>query len=381
MAGRDKGAAKVVKEKLDELKRHLGQEALASDWAQKAQQILQASHLNIADAMAWQRDAAKAGAPLSREPLTSLKLQLAEVVKGVEDLQHQVMVQREAAVLLAQRIEVLSTKPIHEAQAGQTGLQSDVSQWDAQAQQLSGNAMWSSVEAKYPVQLGAAQSQLQAVWQGFSAALTQALQAQTDAAAVMPSVPVWADEIRRLRGEALAVSPASSPAMAAGLGSAPAESAKEAKPAKPKMDAAQRQALRELAHKAVTEVLEALEKETSENQGAATADTANALRASLKAHGKNLDTALDERIHQALIGAGDTEGWQRWLADQVRQDLVTQAESLLDAEKAPTVGAGKCKTGCANCARVGSKPTKVGCPTTPFGNALTGLATKPTRPC
>ncbi len=338
MAGRDKGAAKVVKEKLDELKRLLGQEALAGDWAQKAQQILQASRLNIADAMAWQRDAAKAGAPLSREPLASLKLQLAEVVKGVEDLQHQVMVQREAAVLLAQRIEVLSTKPIHEAQAGQVGLQSDVSQWDAQAQQLTSNAMWSSVEAKYPGQLDAAQSQLQAVWQGFSAALLQALQAQTDAAAAMPSVPVWADEIRRLRGEALAAAPVATQAKP---GLAPAETAKEAKPAKPKMDAAQRQALRDLAQKAVTDMLEALEKETSENPGAATSDAANALRVALKAHGKNLDTALDERIHLALIGAGDSEGWQRWQADQVRQDLVAQAESLLDAEKVPTVGGRK----------------------------------------
>ena len=67
--------------------------------------------------MAWQRDAAKAGAPLSREPLATLKAQLADRVKGIEDLQHRVQVQREAAVLLAQRIEVLSTKSWRDAQA------------------------------------------------------------------------------------------------------------------------------------------------------------------------------------------------------------------------------------------------------------------------
>ena len=49
----------------------------------------------------WQRDAAKAGAPLSREPLAALKLAVAERVRGIEDLQHRVQVQREAAVLLA----------------------------------------------------------------------------------------------------------------------------------------------------------------------------------------------------------------------------------------------------------------------------------------
>ncbi len=248
MASRDKGAAKLLKEKLDELKRLQGQDALASDWAHKAEQMLQAPRLNIGDAMAWQRDAAKAGAPLSREPLASLKLRLAEVVKGVEDLQHQVMVQREAAVLLAQRIEVLSTKPMTEAQAALSALQADVAQWQAQAAQLSANPVWPSVDLKFPAQLDAASSQLQAVWQGFSAALAQALQAQSDAAAALPPVPVWADEIRRLRGEVVAE--AQTPAAS--------EPAKEPKLAKPKMDAAQRQAMREQALSAVTPVLEAL---------------------------------------------------------------------------------------------------------------------------
>jgi hypothetical protein len=339
MASRDKGAAKLLKEKLDELKRQHGQDALASDWAQKAEQMLQAPRLNIGDAMAWQRDAAKAGAPLSREPLASLKLRLAEVVKGVEDLQHQVMVQREAAVLLAQRIEVLSTKPMAEAQAGLGGVEADVSQWQAQAGQLGTNPVWPSVDLKFPAQLEAAQSQLNAVWQGFSAALEIAQQAQADATAALPSVPVWADEIRRLRGEVVAE--VQSAAAAAAAGAANSDAAKEPKPAKPKMDAAQRQALREQALKAVTEVLESLEKQITESAGAPLPEGTNALRAALKTHAKNLDTTLDERVHKALTAAGDAEGWQRWLADQVRQTLVAQAEGLLDAEKVPTVGGRK----------------------------------------
>ena len=339
MSTRDKGAAKILKEKLDELKRLHGQDALASDWAQKAEQLLQAPRLNIADAMAWQRDAAKAGAPLSREPLASLKARLAEVVKGVEDLQHLVMVLREAAVLIAQRIEVLSTKPIAEAQAGLTGLQSDVTQWQNQAQQLTTNAVWASVDMKFPAQLDTALSQLNAVWDGFSAALTLAQQAQADAALALPSVPVWADEIRRLRGEVVTEVPTAAAASGAATGAGAGESGKEPKVAKPKMDAAQRQALREQANKAVTEVLEALEKQIAEAQ--IPADAAATLHAVLKTHGKNLDTTLDERVHNALTASGDSEGWQRWRADQVRQDLVAQAESLLDAEKAPSVGGRK----------------------------------------
>ncbi len=332
MSTRDKGVAKILKEKLDEIKRAQGQDALASDWAAKAEALLQAQRLNIGDAMAWQRDAAKAGAPLSREPLASLKIRLAEVVKGVEDLQHQVMVQRESAVLLAQRIEVLSTKSIAEAVLGQAGVQADVGQWQTQADQLTSNAVWASVDAKYPNQLDAARSQLQAVWEGFSSALALAQQAQADAAAALPPVPVWADEVRRLRGEVVA-----EVAVAPGA----AEPAKEAKVAKPKMDPAQRQALRETANKAVTELIEPMEKTMAEADGKPTPEAGEALRAALKLHGKNLDTSLDERVHNALVAAGDAEGWQRWLADQVRQALVAKAEALLGVDKTPAMGGRK----------------------------------------
>jgi hypothetical protein len=335
LSGRDKGVAKLLKEKLEEIKRLHGQEALATEWAQKANDLLQSTRLNIADALAWQRDAAKAGAPLSREPLAGLKQRLTEVVKGVEDLQHQVMVQREAAVLLAQRIEVLSTKSLAEALGGQNGLQADVDQWRNQAQALTQSNVWPSVDLKYPPQLDAAGKQLQAVWEGFSAAAAVAALAQTDASADLPPVPVWADEIRRLRGEL------TQQVASAVESTKPAKAEHAEKPVKPKIDPAQRQALREQAMAAVTEVLEALEKQLAEAQDTSPADAAAALRNVLKIHGKQLDTSLDERLHKALTAGGDAQGWQRWLADQVRTDLVTQAEALLDANKTPTVGGRK----------------------------------------
>ena len=336
LTSRDKGVAKILKEKLDEIKRTHGQEALATEWAQKAEQLLQAPRLNIADALGWQRDAAKAGAPLSREPLAGLKQRLTEVVKGVEDLQHQVMVQREAAVLLAQRIEVLSTKPLSEALGGQTGLQADVLQWQHQANALTKNPVWPSVDLKFPSQLEAAGKQLQAVWDGFSAAAASAALARADATAALPPVPVWSDEIRRMRGEMTA-----SPAVEAVKLEKTEKTEKTEKAVKPKMDPAQRQALRDQATQAVTLVLEALEKQITESEGAPLPEATTMLRSELKTHGKHLDTHLDERLHKALTAAGDTEGWQRWVADQVRTKLVNQAEALLDADKAPTVGGRK----------------------------------------
>jgi ATP-dependent RNA helicase SUPV3L1/SUV3 len=328
MSARDKGAAKVLKERLDELKRNREQEELVAQWALKAEQLLSGARLNIADALAWQRDAAKAGAPLSREPLTGLKNRLADVVRRVEDLQHQVMVQREAAVLLAQRVEVLSTKTLQEAHAAREALQTDVQAWVAQATQLIQDSAWPSVDLKFPPQLEASRSQLQAVWEGFDAALKQADAALQQADAPLPSVPVWADEIRVLRGQAPA-------AAAATAEPAPVRSAK------PKMDPAERQALREQATQAVLQELEALEKEVAEGHGKASAGAATALRNALKTHGRHLDPALDARVHQALTAAGELEGWQRWRADQLRQELLTKAEALLGADKTPAMGGRK----------------------------------------
>jgi ATP-dependent RNA helicase SUPV3L1/SUV3 len=324
---RDKGAAKVLKEKMDELKRSQGQDVLAAEWAERATAMLHASRLNIADAMAWQRDAAKAGAPLSREPLASLKTQLAEKVKAVEDLQHQVMVQRETAVLLAQRIEVLSTKSLKEADAANEVLQADVSQWLQQAHALTEDAAWQSVDLKFPPQLDASRHQLNSVWQAFEGALSQAKAARDDEAQALPSVPVWAEEIRVARGgQPVAVAPAEG-ATAGSQETHTSPSGADAKPAKTpkvsitKMDPAQRQALREAANQVVTGALTLLAEESNE---------ANlmALRQTLKDHGRNMDTNMDAKVHEALIAAGDADGWQRHVADQKRLALVLKAEAL-----------------------------------------------------
>ena len=203
MSHRDKGAAKVLREKLDELRRSKDQDALIVEWTAKGEALRDAPHINLADAMGWQRDAAKAGAPLSREPLAGLKTALAERVKAIEDLQHQTQVQREAAVLLAQRIEVLSTKPWQDALAQRDALQADLDRWVAQAQALAADAQWSSVDAKFASALQTSTQQVQAVWTAFCEALSLTQAAAADAAAPLPAVPAWSDQIRVARGEVL----------------------------------------------------------------------------------------------------------------------------------------------------------------------------------
>jgi hypothetical protein len=254
--------------------------------------------------MAWQRDAAKAGAPLSREPLQSLKGQLAERVKAIEDLQHKAQVYREASVLMTQRIEVLSTKPLSDAVAQREGLQADWLRWQTDAQALMVAPDWASVDAKFPPMLQSGEAQLKAVWEAFQAALTQAELAAADATLPLPPVPAWADQIRAQRGQDVPVA-------------APA-------PQRPKVDPAQRAS----AQAAVQTVLQVLEQELSLGHGKASAGAAQALRQALKEHGRWIEKKLQHHADQVLLAAGELEGWQRWRADQLRTELVQKAEAL-----------------------------------------------------
>jgi len=317
MSARDKGAARAVRERLDEIRRASTQQAIAAEWAEKAENLLALPKLNIADALAWQRDAAKAGAPLSREPLAALKNQLAARIKTIEDLQHRVQVQREVAVLLTQRIEVLSTKPWRDAQAALEGLGVDVQRWREQAGEIVNDATWPSVEARFPSQLEAAQTQLQVVWEAFQSALAQTAAAAEDAQLPLPPVPVWADELRTARG-------------------LPSEAAAAA-PAKPKIDPRQQ----EQAMQTVGKALATLEQETAEGHGKASMGAAAALRSVLKVHGQWIDDALEARVHAALVAAGELQGWQRWSADQIREDLLARAEALLPRPEGQAMGGRK----------------------------------------
>ena len=309
LANRDKGAAKPLKEKLDELKRSKGQVAIAAEWADKANALLALAKLNLADALAWQRDAAKAGAPLSKEPLASVKVKLAERVKTIEDLQHRTQVQREAAVLIAQRIEVLSIKPWRDAHAALESLTPDVAHWQTQADEIANDTNWASVDAKFPPLLDASRGQLLAVWEAFKAAIAVTTRAADDGAAPLPAVPVWADELRAARGV-----PATAP---------------DARPTKAKIDPTVLKDMREKAASIVQAAVARLEHEVGEGHGKATPKVAADLRMALQQNVRNIDSKLEAAAHAALTAAGELEGWQRWRADQIREELVGKAEALL----------------------------------------------------
>ena len=90
-----------------------------------------------------------------------------------------------------------------------------------------------------------------------------------------------------------------------------------------------REEQRQRAAAAVTPVLEKVEQEVGEGHGKASAGAAAALRNAFKDHARHLDAALEARVHAALGAAGELEGWQRWRADQLREELVAKAEALL----------------------------------------------------
>ena len=310
MSARDKGAAKPLREKLDDIKRTKAQDLLAQEWTDKAQGLLQASQFKVADAMAWQRDAAKAGAALSREPLAGLRQALAERIKHVAELEHRAQVQRETALLLIQRIEMLSTKSWQEALEQQAALQADLKRLHDEFAALQADQHWHSVDPKYPTLVVETTQHFPLVWEAFAAALQQTQAAAVDASLPLPAVPAWADQLRQSRGD-----------------SAPLPVTVQIKP-KPEAPQASHIALQ------VPDMLQQLEKEVALGHSKAMSAAAAQLRAALKTKGLQLEAALSEKVQTALAAAGELEGWQRKHADEIRLQLVTKAEALLQAPPA-----------------------------------------------
>ena len=89
------------------------------------------------------------------------------------------------------------------------------------------------------------------------------------------------------------------------------------------------------------EVLAKLELEISEGHGKASAGAANALRGALKEFGRLIGDKLENQAHAALAAAGELEGWQRWRADQLREELVAKAEGLLKRDPGHELGGRK----------------------------------------
>jgi hypothetical protein len=304
-----------LREKLDELKRTKTQDSLAQEWADKAQSLLQAHQFKVADAMAWQRDAAKAGAPLSREPLAGLRQALTERIKHVDELEHRAQVQRETALLLTQRIEVLSTKSWQEALDQQVTLQADLKRLHDEFEALQSDAHWSSVDPKYPSLVIETSKHIPLVWDAFSAALAQTQAAAQDSNLPLPAVPAWADQLRQSRGESVAAAPVA-PAIKAKTDAAPQAS--------------------QVALEVPSMLLQ-LEKEVALGHSKAMSSAASLLRAALKTKGLHLDTELAQQVQTTLAAAAELEGWQRKHADEIRLQLVTKAEALLQPPaSAPT---------------------------------------------
>lgn len=309
---RDKGAAKPIKERLDEARRVEHQDTQNAIWAEKAQALLDQQRLKLADALAWQRDAARAGAALAKEPLASLKQSLAARAKQIEDLERRMQIHRETALLLAQRTEVLSTKSWTVAQQSHDALQRDIGAWVAQKESLVQEDIAQPIEPRHVTALSASGEQLRAVWQAFDEALVQARVAADDANAPLPAVPVWADELlaeRQTKGEALVAH-----------------------------DSSRVSAARE----ALGGAIGALEKELEEGHGKASSQAAQELRSKLAEFGLAAGAVLRGKAQAALHAASEMEGWQRWRADQIREKLLEQASALASPPAdAPPMGGRK----------------------------------------
>jgi hypothetical protein len=84
------------------------------------------------------------------------------------------------------------------------------------------------VDAKFASALQTSTQQVQAVWTAFGEALTLTQAAAADAAAPLPAVPAWSDQIRVARGEVLPQ--AAAPVKAAKPAAAGVDATRKVKP-------------------------------------------------------------------------------------------------------------------------------------------------------
>jgi ATP-dependent RNA helicase SUPV3L1/SUV3 len=300
---RDKGAAKHIRAQLDEIRRTKNQESATLEWQNKAEKILSQPKFNMADGLAWLRDAPKVNISLAQEPFLTLKNQLGQSIKGIEDVQRRVQVQAEAAVLLAQRVEVLSAKPWRTALNLKDGLHQDVLRWKSQAESITNDQHWINIGVKFPNLLESSKVQLLLVFDAFQATLTQAQEASEDLKKPLPSVPVWAEEIVAAR---TSLNPNDSASLVAPNNS---------------NNVTTNAVLRNL--------LQQLDLDMSQGHSKATSSSAHNLRLAFKEHSRAIDDTLRAQISASLDQASKLSDWQRWRANQLRNNLVSTAEDLL----------------------------------------------------
>lgn len=301
LSNKDSGVAKLVKDKLDVLKELEQLQAAQAEWVQKADDMLGASKMSMADGLAWLRDAEQSlGLGWAETSVLQAAERVRERVDAIDRLERNAQALLESGNFFARRIDALSAKGIDQAAEEAEHLAADMTQWVADAKALPEQPHWGSVDAKYPSKLEAESTQLEQVWQTFQDALSAAQQAKEDATQELPKVPVWAEEIRQLRGESDAASQ-----------TATAEERAE-------------------ATKAVTACLDTLEKELAQGHGKASVQAANDLRQALKTHQAQIGSKLEFEAQNALNAASELEGWQRWRANQIREKLIVQAQALAD---------------------------------------------------
>lgn len=302
LSQKDSGVAKLVKEVLDTLKEQEQDAALKQEWLDKGEALCGADKMNIADGLAWLRDAEKAlGEQWNDMTVHAMSERVQERVSGIEHAERDVQALLESGTFFARRIEALSTKTIDQAGEEAEHLAKDIQEWMDDAQQLPTRAQWSSVDAKYPPRLEAEQKQLQLVWTTFQDVLKTAQQAKQDSSVDLPAVPVWAEEIRNIRG------------------------AGDAAPSK-EVDGATRAA----SSKTVKDALQRLEKELEQGHGKSSVQAANDLRNALRDHQSLIGSKLEFEAQNALNAAQELEGWQKWRANQIREKLIVKAQALAE---------------------------------------------------
>jgi hypothetical protein len=310
---KDKGITKLLRNHLEHLDVIAENQLKIEYWVDQAKDLLAQDDMQISQALVWQRDVAKAKLSISEPPLLDVNLALTQKINQLEDLQKQILVHKESALLLINRIQKQEVQPLSDAITAAPGINEDIKTWLQEYNYMKVQRSCQGLEPRFLASLEFASQQLQTVWTAYSEALEQAQQALKTPSSFLPKGSLWLEEIQDQHK--LEQTKALEQIDNVSQGDASHAIAEEEK---------------QRAIQAIQKPLEDLEKALKQGRTKAINVAAQKVRSMLREYEIALEEEQRTRIYSTLKSATDLQDWQRWRTDQLRQNLIDKAKSLVD---------------------------------------------------
>ncbi|MDI9336249.1 MAG: hypothetical protein QM520_04385 [Gammaproteobacteria bacterium] len=201
LVDKDKGSARNIRLRLDELKNGDQYAMQVGEWLSSAGELLENNATSLGQLLAWQRDLAKTKLAVDQEPLQTTYQAIVQKIQQIEWIEQTAKILLEEEKLLCHRIEMLTLQNWQEAYSRGDELIVDISHWEERQSGLLAHSLLATLDARYVKWLQDARSHLNIVEKGLFNALEVAKAADSHPLAPLPEVIHWANQITKNRSD------------------------------------------------------------------------------------------------------------------------------------------------------------------------------------